>query len=125
MQEIMAKLRYFPLEPVSATPVPITKSDLDKIAQSTGAQISLDTVKAKNQVVDGDIIREETMDSTIEEVSQSVITVASQDEQSFRKAICSLINLYRAPRTVYGTWGSTEKGALIVSELCDENDGWY
>jgi hypothetical protein len=125
MEEIIAKLRYFPLEPVSATPVPIIKSDLDKIAQTTGVQVSLHTITAKNQVVDGDVIREETMDSTIEDVSQTVITASSQDEASFRKAIRELINLYRAPRTVYGTWGSTEKGALIVSELCDENDGWY
>ena len=124
MEEIMAKLRYFPLEPVSAPPLPIKKSDLYKVAKKTGTDISLQTVIAGNQVINGDIIREETMDSTIDEVSQDIITVSSIDEVAFRKAIRALIKLYRAPRTVYGTWGSTEKGACIISELCDEDDGW-
>jgi len=124
MEEIMAKLRYFPLEPVSAPPVPIKKNDLYKVAKKTGTDISLQTVIAGNQVINGNIIREETMDSTIDEVSQDIITVSSINEVAFRKAIRALIKLYRAPRTVYGTWGSTEKGAYIISELCDEDDGW-
>jgi hypothetical protein len=121
----MAKLRYFPLDPVAGPPAPIRKEDLDRIAAETGAAISLHNVVARNRTTSGGIVREETMDSTMDEVSQDVITVSSDHETAFRSAIRSLIKLYRAPRTVYATWGSNEKGATLVSELCDEDDGWY
>ena len=125
METMMAKLRYFPLDPVGGPPLPIEKKDLDNIAKTTGAEISLRSVIASNRTETGGIIREETMDSTIDEVSQDVITVSSDNETAFRSAIRLLIKLYRAPRTVYSTWGSSEKGGEIVSELCDEDDGWY
>ena len=125
MEELIAVLRYFPLDPVTNPPNPISKADLDKIARETGAAISLDTVTSKGRTVDGDVIREETMNSTIEEVSQDVITVSCGDETAFRSAVRALFKLYRAPRTVFGTWGSSPRGREIVYRLCDEDDGWY
>lgn len=125
MENITAKLRYFPLDAVAGPPVPITKDMLGKIGRETHTDISMLSITAKNRIVQGDIIREETMDSKIEEVTQDVITVTASDETAFRSAIRSLIKLYRAPRTVFGTWGSSERGSEIVSELCDEHDGWY
>jgi len=125
MEELVAVLRYFPLDPVTNPPNPIRKADLDKIARETGTSISLDTVVNKGRTVDGDVIREETMNSTIEEVSQEVITVTCGDETVFRSAVRALFKLYRAPRTVFGTWGSSQRGREIVYRLCDVDDGWY
>lgn len=125
MEEIMTKLRYHPLDTVAGAPVPIRKSDLDKIASDSGAVIGLEHIVASNRVESGGVVREETMDSKIEEVSQDVITVSAPDEKAFRKAVRAIIDIYRAPRTVFGTWGSSQKGADIVAELCDEDDGWY
>jgi len=125
MDKLTAKLRYHPLDPVAGTAVPIRKADLDKIAASTAVTIDLEHITAKNRAETAGVVREETMNSTIEEVSQDVITVSSEDAMAFRRAVRSLIDLYRAPRTVFGTWGSSERGADIVSELCDEDDGWY
>jgi hypothetical protein len=125
MEELIAVLRYFPLDPVTNPPNPIREADLDKIARETGAAISLDTVNNKGRTVDGDVIREDTMNSAIEEVSQEVITVSCGDETAFRSAVRALIKLYRAPRTVFGTWGSSPNGREIVFRLCDEYDGWY
>ena len=125
MEELIAVLRYFPLDPVTNPPNPIRKADLDKIARETGADIALDSVSNKDRTVDGDVIREETMNSAIEEVSQEVITVSAGDETAFRSAVRALFKLYRAPRTVFGTWGSSLRGREIVFRLCDEYDGWY
>jgi len=125
MEELIAVLRYFPLDPVTNPPNPIRKADLDKIARETGASISLDKVINKDRTVNGDVIREETMNSTIEEVSQEAITVSCGDETAFRSAVRALFKLYRAPRTVFGTWGSSPRGREIVYRLCDEYDGWY
>jgi len=125
MEELIAVLRYFPLDPVTNPPNPIRKADLDKIARETGASISLDTVINKDRTVNGDVIREETMNSTIEEVSQEAITVSCGDETAFRSAVRALFKLYRAPRTVFGFWGSSLRGREIVYRLCDEYDGWY
>jgi hypothetical protein len=125
MEELIAVLRYFPLDPVTNPPKPIKKADLNKIARETGTAISLDTISNKGRTVEGDVIREDTMNSAIEEVSQEVITVSSGDETAFRSAVRELIKLYRAPRTVFGAWGSSPRGREIVYRLCDEYDGWY
>jgi len=125
MEELIAVLRYFPLDPVTNPPTPIKKADLDKIARETGADITLNTINNKDRTIDGDVIREETMNSAIEEVSQEVITVSCGDETAFRSAVRALFKLYRAPRTVFGTWGSSKHGREIVYRLCDEYDGWY
>jgi hypothetical protein len=125
MDKITGKFRYHPLDTVAGTPIPIKKADLDKIAAGTNTGIELEHIVARNRIETGGLIREETMDSAMEEVSQDVITISSEDEKAFRKAARAIIDLYRAPRTVFGTWGSDEKAAGIISQMCDEDDGWY
>ena len=124
MAEIMAKLRYHPLGPVCDPLTPIKKDDLDKMAKQHGVSISVEEVVGKNRQDVGGVIQEETMDSTIEDISQTVIMVTAEDEGPFREAVRALIKKYRAPRTTYSTWGSTERGKWIVAELADEWDGW-
>lgn len=124
MDQILAILRYFPLGKVAGTAVPVSRSELDAIANKYGVSIALDEVKGKNLQVDGDCIREETMNSSVEEISQFVITIVSMDEAAIGKAVKDLIKKYRAPRTVYGTWGSNQKGRQIIARICDEDDGW-
>ena len=53
-----------------------------------------------------------------------MVTVSTEDEGAFRKAVRALIKKYRAPRTTFATWGSTDRGKQIVVELCAEEDGW-
>ncbi len=125
MEELTAVLRYFPLDPVTNPPNPIRQADLDRIAGETGTTITLAAVVGKSRTADGDLIREDTMNSAIEEVSQDVITVSAKDEKALTLAVRALFKLYRAPRTVFGTWGSSPRGREIVYRLCDEYDGWY
>jgi hypothetical protein len=125
MKDLTAVLRYFPLDPVTNPPKPIWQADLDLIAGETGTTITLDAVSGKSRTVEGDMIREDTMNSAIEEVSQDVITVTAQDEKALTLAVRALFKLYRAPRTVFGTWGSSPHGLEIIGRLCDEYDGWY
>ena len=125
MEELTAVLRYFPLDPVTNPPNPIRQADLDRIARETGTMITLAAVVGKSRTVEGDAIREDTMNSAIEEVSQDVITIAAQDEKALTMAVRSLFRFYRAPRTVFGSWGSSPRGREIVYRLCDEYDGWY
>ena len=124
MEEIMAKLRYLPLGPTCGPAVPIKKSDLDKIAAKSGVDISMDEVAGKNLRLEGRMMREDTMDSTLEEITQTVVTVSAADDKKFRNAVQALIKKYHAPRTTQAYWGSTEKGKLIITELLDEDDGW-
>jgi hypothetical protein len=124
MEQIVAVFRWHPLGPSAGPCTPIRKADLDKLAKKHGVSISVEEVVGKNrQEVDG-ILREETMDSTIEEISQTVVTVSTDNEKAFREAVRAVIDMYGAPRTTFGTWGSTEKARQIVVELCDEDDGW-
>ena len=125
MEELTAVLRYFPLDPVTNPPNPLRQADLDRIARETGTTITLAAVVGKSRTVKGDAIREDTMNSAIEEVSQDVITVTSNDEKPLTLAVRALFKLYRAPRTVFGTWGSSPRGREIIYRLCDEYDGWY
>ena len=125
MEELTAVLRYFPLDPVTNPPNPLRQADLDRIARETGTTITLAAVVGKSRTVEGDAIREDTMNSAIEEVSQDVITVTSNDEKPLTLAVRALFKLYRAPRTVFGSWGSSPRGREIIYRLCDEYDGWY
>jgi len=125
MEELTAVLRYFPLDPVTNPPNPIRQAELDKLARETGTTITLAVIVGKSRTAEGDVIREDTMNSAIEEVSQETITMSARDEAAFTKAVRALFKLYRAPRTVFGTWGSSPSGREIIYRLCDEHDGWY
>lgn len=125
MKELTAVLRYFPLDPVTNPPKTIWQADIEQIAKDSGTMITLASVSGKGRTVNGDVIREDTMNSAIEEVSQTVITIEARDENALTHALRALFKLYRAPRTVFGTWGSSPHGREIISRLCDEYDGWY
>jgi len=125
MEELTAVLRYFPLDPVTNPPNPILRDDLDRIAGETGTTITLAAVVGKSRTVEGEVIRVDTLNSAIEDVSQDVITLTAKDEKALTLAVRALFKLYRAPRTVFGAWGSSPRGREIVYRLCDEYDGWY
>ena len=121
MVNIIAKMRWYPGDAL----VPIDKSYLDTLAKQHGVTISVENVEGKGRRMAGGIMREDTQAETIEEVTQTGVTVSGHDEVAFRHVIRAIIGKYRAPRTTYATWGSTEKGKRIVEELSDEDDGWY
>lgn len=124
MPEIMAKLRWYPLGPSAGPFEPIRQADLDSIAKRHNVNIAMEEIVGKNyREVDG-VVREETMNCTIDEITQTIVTVSAEDEQAFREVVRELIKKYGAPRTTYATWGSTERGKWIVGELSDEYDGW-
>jgi hypothetical protein len=124
MAELKVVLRYFPVGDVAGPARKITAGDLSGISRKYGVTIGLDEVKGKNASFSGDNIREETMNSTVEEVSQSAITVTSADEGALRKALEEIIRIYRAPRTVFGSWGSDPRGKQILAGICEAGDGW-
>jgi hypothetical protein len=124
MAELKVVLRYFPVGDVAGPAMKITAPDLEKIAGGMDVSISLEQVKGKDLSHAGGNIREETMNSPIEQVSQSAITVTSGDETKLRPAIKELIKMYRSPRTVFGSWGSSPRGKEILAEICEAGDGW-
>ena len=124
MEKIMAKLRWLPLGPSCGPNVPIIQKDLDEIAKQHGVNISVEEVIAKNLQKQGDVIREETMESTLEDITQTVVTVSADDERGFRETILALFKKYRSPRTTQSYWGSSEKGKDIILDVLDEYDGW-
>ncbi len=124
METIMAKLRWLPLGPSCGPNVPIIQKDLDEIAKQHGVNISVEEVTAKNLQRQGDVMREETMDSALEEITQTVVTVSADDERRFRETILALFKRYRSPRTTQSYWGSSEKGKDIILDVLDEYDGW-
>ena len=117
MAEIMATIRWFPLGPIEGPLEPIKKEDLDEIAKQYGVNISLEDMR-------GAVIGE-TRGKAIEEITQHIITVSSDDEEAFRSVIRAMVKKYRAPRTTYATLGSDEKARRMIAELFDEEDGWY
>jgi len=121
MTELVAKLRWFPGDPLKE----IREDELRKLSDRYGAALSLEQVSGPSGMTEEEIAREETMGSTIEEITKTVITVSSDKEAAFRETLKELFRTYRSPRPVYGTWGSSEKGKDIADDLMDENDGWF
>lgn len=116
MAGMMANIRWFPLGPIEGPLEPIKKEDLEDIAKQYGVSISLEDMRGA--------VLGETRGKAIEEITQHIVTVSADDEESFRGVIRALVKKYRAPRTTYATLGSDEKARRMIAELFDEEDGW-
>lgn len=121
MSMMVGKLRWYPGDAL----VEMRQKDLDRIAQDCGVNISLSQVKGVSFVTEGPTVFEETMNSFIEDITQTVVTITADNEPSFRGGVRQLIKKYRAPRTPYSNWGSDDRAKEIIVELADENDGWF
>jgi hypothetical protein len=119
MEEYTVHLRYYPGDPLRE----IRQEDLDRIAKAHGVAVAFE--KIDNRASSDGMLREETLDKTIEEITQEVITVRSDDEKRFREAVAVLYETYRAPRTPYGFWGSSRGGGRIAKAMADETGGGW
>jgi hypothetical protein len=120
MQALTGKLRWY----LGDALVEMRREDLGKIADQCGVTITLNEVKGKDWVTEGKMVLERTENETLEEVTQTVVTISAPTESAFRESLLRIINKYRAPRTVYSMWGSDERAMEIFQELVDKWDGW-
>ncbi len=120
MQSLTGKLRWYPGDAL----VEINREDLEKIAHQCGVNITLNEVEGKDFFTEGEMVLEETGKEPLEEVTQTVVTISAPAEHAFRECLLRIINKYRAPRTVYSTWGSDEQARKIFGEVADAWDGW-
>jgi len=120
MQTLTGKFRWYPGDAL----VEIRREDLEKIAHQCGVTITLDEVKGKDLTTEGEKVLVRTENEPLEEVTQTVVTVSAPTEETFRKCLLKIIDKYRAPRTVYSTWGSDERAKEIFAEVADTWDGW-
>lgn len=111
----LVKLRYYPGDPLQA----ITEKALRRISKKWNLQIVLEEVRG--EMTHGG---EETLDKDLEDITQTVITVAGDYAASLRGSMKDLIKMYRAPRTVYALQGSNPPGERIAMEIIEEMDGW-
>jgi hypothetical protein len=121
MPTLTGKLRWYPGDAL----VEIRQEDLDKIANQSGVAITLNRVKGKDFFTEGKMVLEETGNKSLEEVTQTIITLSAPTEHAFKECLLRIIDKYRAPRTVYSTWGSDERAKEIFTELVDAWDGWF
>ena len=121
MQTLTGKLRYYPGDAL----VEIKQEDLEKIANRYKVHITVHEVKAKDLFTEGKMVLEETADKPLEEVTQTVVTLSAPTEHAFKQCLLRIIDKYRAPRTVYSTWGSDERAKEIFQEVADQWDGWF
>jgi hypothetical protein len=119
MGKYTVRLRYYVGDPLEE----IRQEDLDSIAKACGVEASLQRIDNRT-LCDGMMV-EETLDKTIEEITQDVITIASEDETQFRKAVVAVYDKYRSPRTPYSFWGSTKEGERVAKALCEETGGGW
>ena len=121
METLTGKFRWYPGDAL----VEMRQEDLEKIARQCGVTITLDEIKGKDFSTEGDRILERTENEPLEEVTQTVVMVSAPTEDAFRECLLKIIDKYRAPRTVYSTWGSDERAKEIFAELADNWDGWF
>lgn len=119
MGKYTVHLRYYPGDPLEQ----IRHEDLDRIGRACGVGISFERID--NRALSDGMLREETLDKAIEEITQDVITVRSEDEERFRKAIVAIYEKYRSPRTPYSFWGSSRNGERIAKAIADETGGGW
>ena len=112
-------LRYYVGDPLEE----IRQEDLDRIAKTCGVDAYFERID--NRTLRDGIMQEETLDKTIEEITQDVITIASEDEGKFRKAVVAIYEKYRSPRTTYSFWGSSREGERIAKAVAEETGGGW
>ena len=121
MQTLTGKLRWYPGDAL----VEIRREDLEKIADQCGVNVILDEVKGNDLFTEGKMVLEEIGNKPLEEATQTVVTISASTEDAFRECLLKIIDKYRAPRTVYSTWGSDERAKEIFEELANAWDGWF
>ncbi len=119
MRKYLVHLRYYPGDLLEE----ISQEDLDKIGKAYRVDVAFNRIDNRN-LSDG-MMREETLDKAIEDITQDVITLASEDEGRFRKAIAAIYDKYRSPRTPYSFIGSSEDGERIAKAIADETGGGW
>jgi hypothetical protein len=118
---LTGKLRWYPGDAL----VEIRQEDLEKIAHQYKAHMTVDEVEAKDLFTEGKMVLEETGNKPLEDVTQTVVTISAPTEHAFKECLLRMIDKYRAPRTVYSTWGSDERAKEIFQEVADRWDGWF
>ncbi len=118
MNRYVVKLRYYPGDPLED----IKEKDLKDLEGEYQVNISYE--KIENRVMKDGLLVERTLDKRIEDVTQEVITVGSDKEDSFSNCIVSLYRKYRCPRTPYSLMGSNEAGQRIAKKLMKKHSGW-
>jgi hypothetical protein len=121
MRNLTGKLRWYPGDALGE----IRWEELQEIADRCGVHITLNEVKGKHLFTEGKLVLEETGNKPLEEVTQTVITIIAPSEHNFKDCLLRIIDKYRAPRTVYSTWGSDERAKEIFQEVADAWDGWF
>ena len=119
MGKYLVHLRYYTGDPLEE----IRQEDLDMIGKACGAAVSYERID--HQTLSDGIRREETLGKAIEEISQEVITIDSEDEEGFRKTVAAIYSKYRSPRTPYGFWGSSPDGERAAKAMADEMGGGW
>ncbi len=119
MERYTAYLRYYPGDPL----VEIRQQELDELGDVFSVEISFRRIE--NRTLSDGMLREETLDKPLEEITQDVITVSGEGEGQFRKAIAAIYEKYRSPRTTYGFWGSSPEAQRIAKQLVDETGGGW
>ena len=118
---LAGKLRYYPGDAL----VKIRQEDLEIIASQHKAHMTVDEVKTKDLLTEGKMLVEETANKPLEDVTQTVVTISAPTEHAFKQCLLKIIDKYRAPRSVYSTWGSDERAKEIFQEVADQWDGWF
>ena len=118
MNKYVVKLRYYPEDPLED----IREKDLKELESEYGVHISYE--KIENRVTKDGLLMERTLDKRIEDVSQEIITLSSDKEDSFSNCIVGLYKKYRCPRTPYSLMGSNEAGQKIAKNLMKVHSGW-
>ena len=119
MGKYAVHLRYYPGDPLEE----IRQEDLDKIGATYGVEITFK--KIDSRVLRDGKLREDTLGKAIEEITQEVISVNTDDEEMCRKAIMAVYEKYRSPRTPYSFWGSSREGDCIAKRVADETGGGW
>lgn len=118
MNKYVVNLRYFPGDPLED----VKEKDLKDLEREYEVNISY--AKIENRVMKDGLLVERTLDKRIEDLSQEIITVRSDEEDSFSNCIVGLYRKYRCPRTPYSLMGSNEAGQKIAKELMKIHSGW-
>ncbi len=116
----LVKLRYYPGDSWGEIQEPALKS----LAQKHGVQVSYERLEKREWNEKEKLWMENTLEKGLEEITQEVITVCGNREESLSECLRDIFTRYRCPRTPYSLLGSDGAGEKIAKQLMDSCGGW-
>lgn len=111
-------LRYYPGDVAAG----IQGETIREMGRQYDLDIRIEKIHNPRTKTVGDRIVEETIGVSFEKISQTVLAMATSEEEKLRLFLHDFFRAYQSPRASFGLWGSNREGERLARRIADLYD---